>query len=69
MDFVWTIALAAATFLGLEGYVSNLSLWLQDEDALGAATALLGNTYPEAAAVVASTTEVVRSVTETAEAF
>ena len=37
MDFVWTIVLAAATALGLEGFASNLAVWLQGEDALGAA--------------------------------
>lgn len=69
MDFVWTIVLAAATFLGLDGFASNLSVWLQDEDALGAATSFFGATYPEAAAVMASTTDALRSVTEATEAW
>lgn len=69
MDFVWTIVIAGATLLGLEGFAGSLSAWLQDEDALGAATTLLGATYPEAAAVVASTTDAVFSVTEAAQAW
>ncbi len=69
MEFVWTIALAAAAFFGLSELTTLVTTWWEGEVALDAAASAIGAEYPEAAALVASTTEAVRAVTEAAEAW
>ncbi len=66
MDFISTIVLAAAAFFGLGELATIWGAWSSGEGTLEAATAVVGAEYPEAAALVASTTEAVRGVVETA---
>ena len=69
MDFLSTIVLAAAAFFGLSELTTILNAWWGGEGALEAATAVVGAEYPEAAALMASTTETVRGAVEAVPAW
>lgn len=57
MEFVWTIVLAAAAFFGLSELATIFGAWWNGEGALEAAATAVEAEFPEAAALIASTTE------------
>ncbi len=69
MDVLSTIVLAAAAFFGFSELATLVDAWWNGEGALEAAATAVGAEYPEAAALMASTTEAVRGVVEAAPAW
>jgi hypothetical protein len=69
MDFLSTILMMAAALFGLNELAAGMEAWWNADSALEAAATIVGAEYPDAAALVASTTDAVRDITEAAESW
>lgn len=69
MELVSTIVLAAAAFFGLSELATIVGSWWNGEGALEAARSAIEAEYPQAAALLSSTTEAVQGALEATPAW
>jgi hypothetical protein len=67
MDFISTFVIGAAALFGFQEMLSIVNAWWEGGSAFDAAATAIGAEFPQAATLVASTTEAIEAAASEAE--